>query len=670
MANESVAKSSTGVPIPYVTAVWTGMNQDDILKGLRDGSILAPPGAPAGWLPSIASGAVNSAATATVVTQADAALTHDKVNAWFAALDSSLDATTFDGIWRNAGVDDSSRGQALTSYLAKTLLGVTAGRPDSTNGAASSAMIRALDAFVADPAHHAKIVDLSAKTGSEIASMAQSDLGYRYALTEMQPFALTGNRALFATQNADGHLDRFDPDSGESLLSDDWLSDRSKLLAWKVANDAGKEMAVAGNENWTFIDRTTTDATGNPLEIHLKSTDTNAGNNQVIFGSDQSEVIKGVAGSDRIYGGDGDDVLRGGAGGDHLEGGAGDDLVMGGAGNDELLGNQGADELDGGAGDDRLTGGSGADNLTGGRGSDRLEGGLGDDTYSLEAGDGHDTIVDADGVGTIELDGAKIRGTMQMADGKWVSVDGRIEFAFNGDAAEGGTLTVKAWDAGASHDGMPDNMIEVKNWKNGDLGITLADGLSSGAAADTPGSLASLTGPEVPFIAPADLVANAGGSESASVSAEPDGTGGADASAAAAEPATASNEAASAIAGSAVGEGAIQAFDFDSAVASLLGSGTPNAATVDPASLQSAINAFSGVLAPPDVTAWASFDSAPVADSVTPAHVADALASNAASDDFAGEMAAMAATSVPDMWQSEATARPSDRFANVRTSSN
>ncbi|MEO8135706.1 MAG: hypothetical protein ABI831_17230 [Betaproteobacteria bacterium] len=584
--------------------------------------------------------------------QADAAPAHDKVNAWFAALDPTLDAKTFDGIWRNAGVDDSARGQALASYLAKALLGAAVGRSDSSTVALSPQTISALDAFVADanPSHHARIVDMSTKTGSEIANMAQTDLGYRYALTEMQPFALTGNRALFAVQNADGHLDRFDPDTGESLLSDDWLGDRSKLLAWKVANGAGNEMAVAGSENWTFIDRTTTDASGNVLKIQLKSSDASAGNNQVVFGSEEDEVIKGVAGSDRIYGGGGDDVLRGAAGGDHLEGGSGDDLLLGGAGNDELLGNQGADELDGGAGDDRLFGGSGADVLVGGRGKDRLEGGAGDDTYSLEAGDGRDTIVDADGIGTIELDGARIRGTMQLGDDKWQSADGRVDFQFNGDATEGGTLTIQAWESGATHDGAPENVVEVKNWKNGDLGITLSGSLSNGAAEGAPSSLASVTVPEVPFIAPAEQVANAGDSEIASVTAGPAAP---DASAAGTP---ASNEALSAEAGSAAGEGTIQAFDFDRAVESLLGSEAPQSVAVDPTSLQSAIDAFSGVLAPPDVTAWASFDSASVPDSVTPAHVADALASDGASDDFAGEMAAPFVSQVPEVLRSDTAA--------------
>jgi hypothetical protein len=50
-----------------------------------------------------------------------------------------------------------------------------------------------LDAFLQSGEHHAKVVDLAGKTGEQLASLARTDAGYRYALTNMDPIALTGN---------------------------------------------------------------------------------------------------------------------------------------------------------------------------------------------------------------------------------------------------------------------------------------------------------------------------------------------------------------------------------------------------------------------------------------------------------------------------------------------
>src|SRR5690606_37236918 len=122
----------------------------------------------------------------------------------------------------------------------------------------ASASVEEIDAFVADPDHRAQVVDLSGMTGADIAHLAKTDIGYRHALATLQPLALTGNREIFARSNADGMLDRFDHDSGEQLMSDAWLGDRAKLLAWKSTAD--DNAAISGNQDWTFVDHTTVDA--------------------------------------------------------------------------------------------------------------------------------------------------------------------------------------------------------------------------------------------------------------------------------------------------------------------------------------------------------------------------------------------------------------------------
>lgn len=586
MANAGTNTTGTGLPIPYLTAAWAGMSQAEIVTGLANGSIFAPP---EGF-------AANAAGLAD---DAKATVDRARIRGWFEALDHQMPDTTFEAIWTHAADDDATRAGVLMNSLAQTFLGSAGGGPGTPD---------ALDAYVADPRHAASVVDLTSKTGGELAELAQGDIGYRYALAKLQPFALTGNRVLFAAVNADGEFDRFDPDTGAALVSDSWLGDRGKFLAWKGAGDSGSDMAVAGSEDWTFIDRTSMDVNGHPLKVELKSGAAGAGSNQVVFGNGEAEILKGVSGSDRMYGGGGDDVLRGGAGGDHLEGGAGDDLVMGGAGADEVVGNQGADELEGGSGNDSLAGGSGQDLLTGGRGEDRLEGGTGNDVYALESGDGTDTIVDADGLGAIELDGAPIGGTMAAVDGKWLSADGRLEFTFSGDAEEGGNLTIKAFAQGADHAGAADNTIVIKNWQSGDLGITLGGG-SPGENGGPGFDFSATTGPDVPVISAEEMFDD--------------------------EVAVASNGSTVA-AGATAGEGALETFDYESALAALLGPDF-NVPAVDAATVQQAIEAFSGVLEPPDVTAmWG--DSA----GVTAADVAEALAGDVGGEDFETEVGAIA----------------------------
>lgn len=702
MANQPSATAGNGLPIPYITAVWAGMGLDDIMSGLKAGSILAPPGSPAGWLPDAISGAANPpgglAAAGAAEQPALVAPARAQVSAWFSALDPELAPAAFDSIWQGAGANDAARANTLTTYLARALLGreidVSESRGESATEFAPS-ILKALDDFIADPGHRATIVDLTDMAGTDIAAMARSDIGFRHALFAMQPLALTGNRALFAASNDDGHLNRFDPDSGESLLSDAWLSDRSKFLAWDTAARAGEELSIEGAESWTFVDRNAVNGDGVPIRLELKSRDAATTTHQVVFGSGDGEAIKGLSGTDRLYGGGGDDILRGAGGADHLEGGAGDDLLLGGVGNDALVGNHGADELEGGAGADRLAGGSGDDVLTGGRGGDLMEGGAGHDTYAIEAGDGTDTVSDADGVGTIELDGVAVSGTMQRGNGNWTSADGRVELGFDGDPQEGGTLTIKSFESGSDHSAAPANVIEVKHWKNGHLGITLAgsltadsQNLASTATADNsvtesnadgigvaPDSNGNSSGdPSAMSDAYSEDASAMAGNEVGTVSSA---TGEADA-----DTDTASGEGtegASNAGETGAGEGSggdgdgdgdsdggsgAAPFDFGLALDSLLGTAFPPEVTLDAATLATAIDAFSGVLQAPDVTSRVAASSTDSIDTVSLAHVADALAFDVSSDDLEAEMATTMPVP-PELRQTEMLGIPYEKLSGV-----
>ena len=151
-------------------------------------------------------------------------------------------------------------------------------------------------------------------------------------------------------------------------------------------------------------------------------------------------------------------------------------MVDGGRGNDTLLGGQGDDQLDGNVGNDKLDGGAGADYLVGGKGDDRMEGGSGFDTYVIDAGDGNDVIVDADGLGEIVFEGKTLTGAGTMKDGKYVSPDSKISYSFAGDLTEGGVLTIAT----------ESSSIRVINFKNGALGISLAEGAAGDVSANEP----------------------------------------------------------------------------------------------------------------------------------------------------------------------------------------
>lgn len=109
---------------------------------------------------------------------------------------------------------------------------------------------------------------------------------------------------------------------------------------------------------------------------------------------DQTQMFIGQGGADTFNGGHRADVMLAGAGSDTLAGGAGNDLLYA------------------GSGDDTLNGGSGAD---------WLDGGTGYDTYSFQTGHGRDTILDANGQGSIVINGVTLAAGKKLAksDSVW-----------------------------------------------------------------------------------------------------------------------------------------------------------------------------------------------------------------------------------------------------------
>ncbi len=264
---------------------------------------------------------------------------------------------------------------------------------------------------------------------------------YRYALMELNPFAITGKDSLYEDHNKDQELER-------DNLSELYLRDRADMLDIKLKygltddeyDDDWKSDTVEGDWDYKDLDKALEDKI---LEFTVDGQGSSWPNHQIVFGSDGNDFLSGDVGGgnndDHLYGGAGDDTVRGLGGDDYLEGNSGIDYLYGGGDDDYLEGGKGADILSGGDGRDLLIGGDGEDTLWGGNGNDiligsagkgylyhlnhpssedlfwgaafpdpsldkgekdRLEGGAGDDQYWVGPGD---VINDTDGKGAIYL---------------------------------------------------------------------------------------------------------------------------------------------------------------------------------------------------------------------------------------------------------------------------
>lgn len=291
------------------------------------------------------------------------------------------------------------------------------------------------------------VVPLSDKTAAQITGLAQSDIAVRYALRKLDPFAISGNAALFAGQNTNGELDLASDNGYSGALTPAWLADRAELLLAQSFVNTFEDGDTIRRQFGSSKDLVVIQPGLDPHVIRVVGPEGAAPpvrTVQIIFGSDQADTLTGLDAADHLYGDIGDDRISGGKGDDYLEGGPGRDDLKGGLGNDQLVGGAGDDTLDGGAG------------------SDRLEGGPGLDTYIVHAGPGtHAVITDSDGHGKILLEDTAITGGVEIRPGEYRSGDGSVIYRFGGSLDTRGTLVVGS-------------ELEVQNFLNGDLGITLS----------------------------------------------------------------------------------------------------------------------------------------------------------------------------------------------------
>ncbi len=219
----------------------------------------------------------------------------------------------------------------------------------------------------------------------ELVAAAKTDTaegrGYRYALGNLLPFALTSAVAGSAVEAQAYDLEN---------VTDQHLDDRALLLT-------------------TLLRMNSEDITHGDLKIHAHFTDLE---HQLAFNSDAVTYGGGDISDLRarlVFGSTGNDVntVLASSQDDHLYGLAGDDTLAGLAGSDYIEGGDGNDLLDGGEEGDVLLGGRGSDGLAGGPGTDFLVGGPDSDRFIWNFGDGDDVIGDYDDAG----DAIVINGT-------------------------------------------------------------------------------------------------------------------------------------------------------------------------------------------------------------------------------------------------------------------
>ena len=190
-----------------------------------------------------------------------------------------------------------------------------------------------------------------------------------------------------------------------------------------------------------------------------------------VIGSNGNDSITGNSSNNTLSGGEGNDTLSGKSGNDTIYGDSGDDNISGDEGNDFLTGGSGNDNISGGSGVDTLMGNSGNDTLSGGEGNDFLYGHDGFDTYNFSGNFGIDLISDSDRSGRVIINGREISGTINYV--KSVGDNNDIYRAAFGDRSydlikKGADLLIKE-----SGNTSYDNLVIVKNFTNGSLGISL-----------------------------------------------------------------------------------------------------------------------------------------------------------------------------------------------------
>ncbi|HEY8243322.1 MAG TPA: hypothetical protein VII68_07685 [Casimicrobiaceae bacterium] len=298
--------------MPYVVASWLGFSLEHIVAGLRRGSIAPPEGAPPDWLPPGADAIEDDADNGEDPASDEAPPADETVidlreayQELVRAIDPDIDDETYDALWSSGGNDARARAASLDALLWRT---VGEAKPDGTG-----AGVDTLAAAIARSDTHGTLVALGDEGSAALAQRARTDASALAALASQDAFAFVGR---------DEGAARFDPMTGDRMVSDAWIDDRAKLVAWRAALGADADAAESLSTGWRFVDRARGDAA--TLVVGPESD----AMNQVVFARDGGDTLEGGVAVDRLHGGRGDDVLDGSTGADFLEGGAGRDRYV------------------------------------------------------------------------------------------------------------------------------------------------------------------------------------------------------------------------------------------------------------------------------------------------------------------------------------------------------
>ena len=264
-------------------------------------------------------------------------------------------------------------------------------------------------------------------SSSQIENMARSNIAYRYALVNLNPFAVIG--ANYTEFNKEGELDLYTSSTPDGQLTDTYLQDRANFMAqliYEGINDTGYTDATIDNvvnpslPNYYYLDVTTG---RQALNAPYSSVNPSSGIDiqkdayqQFIFGSNEGDPdIVGGFKDDHLYGMGGNDTLKGYGGNDYIEGGKGKDTMEGGAGNDTffIMGKDTEyDVFNGGSGDEDTIQGSDRDDVI------RVHKFVGENTVEIIDGGGGENIIAGTVSGdTIDLSGTELRYIKEIRGG-------------------------------------------------------------------------------------------------------------------------------------------------------------------------------------------------------------------------------------------------------------
>jgi Ca2+-binding RTX toxin-like protein len=171
---------------------------------------------------------------------------------------------------------------------------------------------------------------------ADLANLAQGStaFAYRYALREVNPFAVVGDNNLYAPHNANGELDLYSVADRSGTLTAGWITDRANLLYAEIIRNTQDNPGLARlPESGDHVTEYHHYRSGKEEVFFAQPADSSTGQlptEVVMFADDAGRLLTGTDNlrGDRLYGGGDTDYLSGKGNDDSLEGGRGLDIYQ------------------------------------------------------------------------------------------------------------------------------------------------------------------------------------------------------------------------------------------------------------------------------------------------------------------------------------------------------